>query len=228
MQLKVIKADGSIEEYLHTKVIAALSNVLAGIDGDSIFLAEQLADAVTYYLYHRVGQDTVSSSEIHEVIKAVLSATGYDWAAASLSEHHYLRKIRRNCLEVADLRITSYDDIKKIKNIRVNHLTEMWNKSIIVADLMNELGVDRHTARTIASMVEEQILSLGLNCVAKSMIKQFVLADTALILGAAEGFGEPDTGTVRLPCAGDFNRSAADREVRLGQQQEGLCEVQRV
>ena len=42
MQLKVIKADGSSEQYLHTKVIGAVSNALAQADYSDIRLAELL------------------------------------------------------------------------------------------------------------------------------------------------------------------------------------------
>ena len=52
MQLKVIKADGSIEEYLHTKIIGTISNALSASGHDSTFVAEQLAEAITYYLYN--------------------------------------------------------------------------------------------------------------------------------------------------------------------------------
>ena len=53
MQLKVRKEDGSIEEYLHTKVMGTISNALATVGEADIFVAEQLAEVVTYYLYQQ-------------------------------------------------------------------------------------------------------------------------------------------------------------------------------
>ena len=53
MQLKVRKEDGSVEEYLHTKVMGAISNALASAGEADIFVAEQLAEVVTYYLYQQ-------------------------------------------------------------------------------------------------------------------------------------------------------------------------------
>jgi len=38
-QLKVIKADGSIEEYLHTKVMGTLNNALGEIEQANIDIA---------------------------------------------------------------------------------------------------------------------------------------------------------------------------------------------
>jgi len=43
MQLKVIKADGTLEEYLHTKVIGTINNALASVDESNVFAAEQFA-----------------------------------------------------------------------------------------------------------------------------------------------------------------------------------------
>ena len=50
-QLKVKKQDGAIEEYLHTKVMGTISNALASVGEADTFIAEQLAEVVTYYLY---------------------------------------------------------------------------------------------------------------------------------------------------------------------------------
>ena len=76
-QLKIIKADGSAEEYLHTKVIGAINNALGGIDEPDIYMAEQFAEVVTYYLYHQQNCRSVTSREIFSIIKAVLTTTGY-------------------------------------------------------------------------------------------------------------------------------------------------------
>ncbi len=90
-QLKVIKADGSVEEYMHTKVMGSINNALGEADQPNIEIAERFAEVVTYYLYHQQDQRTVSSSEILSVIKVVLAATGYEKAAVVLSERHFER-----------------------------------------------------------------------------------------------------------------------------------------
>ena len=85
MQLKVIKADSSIERYLHTKVIGTLSNALALIDQPNVFAAEQFAEAITFYLYRKRGVVKVASDEIHLMVQSALTATGYENAARALN-----------------------------------------------------------------------------------------------------------------------------------------------
>jgi len=80
-QLKVIKEDGSVEEYLHTKVIGTISNALGEIGQADMGIAEQLAEVVTYFLYHRQNRRSITSSDVFSIIKAVLAATNYEDAA---------------------------------------------------------------------------------------------------------------------------------------------------
>ncbi|MDO8303339.1 MAG: hypothetical protein Q7T18_08860, partial [Sedimentisphaerales bacterium] len=102
MQLKVIKTDGGIEEYLHTKIIGTISNALANSGHESTFVAEQLAEAITYYLYNNNSGGAVSSGEIYSMIQAMLSTTGYDDAALVLNNYHYTRELMRHRTEVVD------------------------------------------------------------------------------------------------------------------------------
>ena len=74
MQLKVIKADGSVEEYLHTKIIGAISIALASVDQADTCIAEELAEAVTYFLYHKRSRRQISSSEIFSIVEAEISS----------------------------------------------------------------------------------------------------------------------------------------------------------
>jgi transcriptional regulator NrdR family protein len=63
-QLKVIKADGSIEEYLYTKVMGTINNALSQIDLADVYIAEQFADVVTYFFYERQENFNITSGEI--------------------------------------------------------------------------------------------------------------------------------------------------------------------
>lgn len=178
MQLKVIKTDGTTEEYLHTKVLGSFSNALALIDQANVFAAEQFAEAITYYLYQKRGADTITSDEIHLMIQAVLSATGYENAARSLNEYQLNRKLQRARIEVVHNSYEQYDDTEL--------MIGRWNKSKIVEDLVRKDHLDLHVARAIASTVEQKVLNLGMTKVKCSLIKQLVLADTDAILKAQE------------------------------------------
>ena len=183
-QLKVIKADDSVEEYLHTKVIGTVSNALAEACQADISVAEHLSEVVTFYLYNGRNRNTVTSSEIFSIIKAVLTATNYGQAAIILSQYHFERKLRRSRTEVISVDVQQLSDAELLCD---NHYTDQrsrWNKSIMVADLVTKYGLCRHTARTIASMVEEKIFNLGITQVPASLIKQLLLCDTAAVMRA--------------------------------------------
>ena len=184
MQLKVIKADGSIEEYLHTKVIGTISNALGRIDQADIHIAEQLAEVVTYFLYHKQKPLVVTSSEILSIIEAVLTTTGYEDAAIVLSEHHFERKLKRSRIEVVSVDIQQLSDADLLANVGESSSRSRWDKSRIVEDLVTKHAVGRQTARTIASMVEEKIFNMGVTLVPASLIKQLVLGDAAAVLRA--------------------------------------------
>ena len=184
MQLKVIKADNSVEEYLHTKVIGTISNALAHIGQADICIAEQLAEVVTYFLYHKQRPRGVTSGEIFSIIKAVLTETGYGEAAIALNEHHFERKLKRSRIEVVSVDIQQLSDAELLCKAEELASRSRWNKSRIVDDLVTKHDVDRQTARTIASMVEQKIFSVGITLVPASLIKQLVLGDTAAFLHA--------------------------------------------
>ena len=208
MQLKVIKTDGSIEEYLHTKIIGTISNSLSACGHESSFVTEQLAEAITYYLYNNNTGGAVSSSEIYSMIQAMLSTTGYDDAALILNNYHFTRELMRHRIEVVDSR-----------SGKITCSTN-WNKSQIVNDLVGHRGIERSTARTIASMVEEKVLRLGLSKVPKSLVTELVEIETKAMLDAAE----------QLAQSGDRRRTRTvvhnvDTDVSLEQERKGVCGV---
>jgi transcriptional regulator NrdR family protein len=184
VRLKVVKADGSVEEYLHTKVIGAIGNALAYDGQADIHVAEELAEVVTYFLYHQKNPRTVTSGEILSIIKAVLTATTYEDAALVLNEHHFSRKLKRSRIEVVSIDIQQLADAEMLCGTQQSSPRSRWDKSKIVNDLVTNYDVSRQTARTIASMVEEKIFSMGLTSVPASLIKQLVLGDTAAFLRA--------------------------------------------
>ena len=127
-QLKVIKADGSTEEYLHTKVIGTISNALALVGDPDIDIAEQLAEVVTYFLYLRQNRRSVNSSEIFSVIKAVLTSTMHSDAAAALSEYNFERNLKRNRIEVAAMDIQELADAEMLCTPEQSDNRCRWNK----------------------------------------------------------------------------------------------------
>ncbi|MGB2865542.1 MAG: hypothetical protein WBC05_19585 [Sedimentisphaerales bacterium] len=183
-QLKVIKADGSIEEYLHTKVMGTINNALGEVDQANIDIAEQFAEVVTFFLYNQYNRRTVTSGDVFSMIKVVLAATGYEDAAVALSEHYFERKLKRSRIEVVPIDVQDLADAELLTGAEETTGRFRWNKSRIVGDLIDGHGVCRQTARTIAAMVEERVFNVGMTLVPSSLIKQLVLGDTATVLRA--------------------------------------------
>jgi len=184
MQLKVVKADGTVEEYLHTKVVGTISNALGRIGQADICIAEQLAEVVTYFLYHKQKPFIVTSNEIFSMIEVVLAGTGYEEAAVALSEYHFERKLKRSRIEVILVDICGLADAEVLCRVEKSESRCRWDKSRIVRDLVTKHDVCRQTARTIASLVEEKIFNLGVTLVPASLVKQLVLRDAAAVLQA--------------------------------------------
>ncbi len=186
MQLKVIKADGAVEEYFHTKVMGTINNALSRVGQTDMYVAEELSDVVTYYLYHQQDRRTVTSDEVFSVIKAVLAATGYEEAAIALSEHHFDRKLKRSRIDVVRVDIQEMADavLLSLQQQVEDTTRSRWDKAVIVNDLVIKHGICRQTARTIASMVEEKIFNIGITAVPAGLIKQLVLGDAAAVLRA--------------------------------------------
>lgn len=184
MQLKVAKADGAVEEYLHTKVVGTISNALGEAGEANVYVAEQLAEVVTYFLYHKQKPSVVTSSEIFSMVGVVLAGTGYEEAAVALSEHHFERKLKRSRIEVVSADICELADAEALCGVEESESRCRWDKSRIVKDLVTKHDVCRQTARTIASMVEEKVFNIGVTRVPASLVKQLVLRDAATVLRA--------------------------------------------
>jgi hypothetical protein len=183
-QLQIIKADGTTEEYLHTKVIGTINTALAAAGRADIALAEDLAEVVTYYLYQKQQQRRVNSNEILSMIKAVLVSTGYEKAAVALGEHALGRRLKRARTEVLALDMREFSDVESLNRREQPPARMPWDKGRIVYDLTVESGMSRQTARAVASLVEERIFNLGMSQIPRSLIKQLVLGEAAAMLRA--------------------------------------------
>ena len=172
-QLKVIKTDGTTEQYFHTKVLGTIANAFSAAGQDSMFVAEQLADAVTFYLYNaHKAEGKVSTSEIYFMLQAMLTSTGYDEASLVLHNYHFGRALTRKRIEVVDTFL--------------GENPQGWNKSCIAFKLAAE-GLEMCIARTIAGLVEERVLKIGLTKVPRNLISELVEIERHSVLAASIG-----------------------------------------
>lgn len=178
MPIRVTKADRSIEPYLHTKVLGTFHTALSCADQSNLYTAEQLAEAVTFYLYSHKKNQTVTSDEIYLMIQAVLKDTGFKPASEVLHDHRVGRKLQRKRIEV-------------ISQIQGNgSYVNGWSKSKIVEDLIRKQQISPSIARAIAGSVEEKVLKMGVCRVSKKLITELVLADTDAMLRAEQQLQE--------------------------------------
>lgn len=174
-QLRVIKQDRNVEAYLHTKVLGTVNDALTLTGNADVFVAEQFAEAVTFYLYQKPS-NVITSDEIHQLVRLVLSSTGYEEAAQYLDEHRMGRIVKRRRIEVVDG--DAAEDSMGMSTV------SRWDKSRIVQDLVDREGLDRPIARAIASVVEKKVFNLGTMRIRQSLIHQIVLAETEAMLQA--------------------------------------------
>jgi hypothetical protein len=222
MQLKVIKADGTEEGYLHTKVLATFVNAFAEPAENNTSVARELAEAVTFYLYSRFGSNKITSSVILSIIQAVLSSTGHDDAAANLAEHHHRRGLLRARVEVTKSDIQKISDAVRLRQGITVQPANCWNKSKIINDLVAEYNLDITTARTVASMVEEKILASGFRTVPAAFIRFLALLQTQAMLSALQQL-QLRPNAVETAVSSVNN---APMDGRLRQPQNGLCPVE--
>jgi len=183
-QLRVKKADGTTEAYLHTKVIGTINHALTAAEMGDIVFAEDLAEVVTFYLYNKVKRRTVNSHEIYSMIKVVLVATGQEDAALALTRHTLERRLTRARTEVVALEMNDLSAAREFYKMQPPAICGPWNKAQIVCDLTGRFDIPRHTARAVASTVEERVFRMGMTKVSLSLLRQLVWEEAAAMLQA--------------------------------------------
>jgi len=174
MRIRVMKTDGTAEPYLHTKVLGTFHHALSESGEPNLYAAEQMAQAVTYYLYSQPHSRTVTTDEIHLMIQSVLCDTGHILAAEALNQHRNQRKLQRRRIEVVE---DTPDD---------NAAAVPWSKSAIVEHLVSRYHLRRSLARVIAGQVEETIFRMEIFRIRKGLIRHLVETETEAMLQAEE------------------------------------------
>jgi len=222
MQLRVIKADGTEEEYLHTKVIATFVNAFAVPAEKNTSIAQQLAEAVTFYLYNAHGSSKITTTEVLSIIKAVLCSTGFDTAAEVLTEHQQRRNLLRMRVKVIKADMDNLSASAPLLQIDRFGPDEHWNKSKITNNLIKKYNLDTVTARTVASIVEEKILDSGFRLVPTGFIRFLALWQMQVMLSAHQQIDNYQAAT-EADLTAVYNAVTEDR---LRQQRNGLCPVE--
>jgi len=182
MHLRVEKADGSHEVYLHTKVIGAIAAALAEADAYDPHDAEELAEAVRKFIAQRYGNSLVSSDEIYSMVQVALCETGFVQAALALHQHRTHREMARRRVEV--VRQTTLTEHAAWAQHDLSHTKTQvlnWNKSVIARDLQKNQSLPPHLARAVAAQVEEKVLRLGTRQLRTALLHELVTDELYLM-----------------------------------------------
>ena len=166
MRIRIIKADGSTESYLHTKVLGSLHRAMAAVQSDCLETAQMLSEAVTYFLYRQPKSETLTTDQIHQMILTVLEGAGFAAGAEVLTAHRLNRRLMRRRISVIDSEQLA------------------WDKGLIVQDLVEHYQTERPLARAIAGLVEEKVLRMGAAHIRKGLIRHLVMTDMEDLLEA--------------------------------------------
>ena len=181
MIVRVMKTDGGVEEYLHTKVLLCISNALGGVREWDVATAQKLAEAVTTFIYGQK-EEQITSQKIREMIELVLVETGYGDAAVALSENHRRRTLARNRTEVVEAEVCELGDAEAVAAGAL--APRQWSKSRIAEHIKSSYGLEHQAARAAAGRTEEKVLALGMTRVWSGLVRQIVMAETATMLRA--------------------------------------------
>ena len=198
---------------MHTKVMGSIAGALSDGGDYEAGLAENLAEAVTTYLKRNYGCGPVSSDEIHSMIEAVLSDTGYEDAALTLHESRILRQIRRSRLEVLHTNTLNSIEALQFDPIEAS-ATSPWNKSVIVHDLETKAGLAHSLARVVAGSTEEKVLGLGIRRVTSTLIRAIVLNELLAVQQAEKALAQQPVQPAR-PTSPDFTTKADRKQLPI-------------
>ena len=173
MRIRVMKTDRTVEPYLHTKVLGSFHHALSTSGHPDLFTAEQMAEAITFYLYSHQHNHTITTDEIYLMVQAILQDTGFPVAAQAINEHRLQRKLQRKRIEV-------------VEDNQERPAPSPWSKSILVEYLIKKYRLNRPLARAIAGSVEEKVMRMGVSRIRKNLIRELVETDTEAMLRAEQ------------------------------------------
>jgi len=168
------KRDGKVVAFDKDKVANAIFLAAKAVGGEDRRIADALADEVVLFLYTQKGEKAPDVEEIQDAVEKVLIENGHARTAKAYilyrKQREILRKKRhlekkpdeRDTTDFALFVRTSDDDFVS------------WNRSKIVAALMNETGLEKEIAEKIAGETEETILDSNVKLVSSSLIREMV------------------------------------------------------
>lgn len=171
----VRKRDGRIVPFDKKKIADAIFKAAQSVGGEDRLLAEELAEAVTFYL-NKMGKEIPDIEEIQDAVEKVLIETGHAKTAKAYILYRDMRNRRRELLKVRKEKRTrvSSTDLSLMVATPTGSEILPWDKSKISQALIREANLSISVAEAIASAVEEKVFQSGLEQISTSLVRELV------------------------------------------------------
>ncbi|MDD5454600.1 MAG: anaerobic ribonucleoside-triphosphate reductase [Candidatus Ratteibacteria bacterium] len=173
---KVRKRDGRVVSFDKSKIADAIFKAAQSVGGEDKFLADQLADVVSFYL-EKKGINIPDIEEIQDAVEKVLIETGHAKTAKAFILYRDWRTRIRNSIRVSkqtkNSNISSTDFSLMVSTSQTSDILP-WDKTKISDALVKECDISHSVAGAIASAVEEKIMRSGLKNVSTVLIRELV------------------------------------------------------
>jgi len=173
---KVRKRDGRLVPFDKTKIADAIFAAARAVGGEDRMMAEELADAVTFFLEKKYDGRAPDIEAIQDMVEKVLIETGHAATAKAYILYRDKRaRVRQSIRVRKPTRETgSSTDISLLVDPGSRDELLPWDKTRIQDALIREADLPPYDARKIAGAVEKKILSSGLERISTSLIRELV------------------------------------------------------
>ncbi len=168
----VKKRDGRVVPFEQDKITEAIFKAAKAVGGEDRYLAEDLAESVTFYLKKQFADKIPVVEEIQDIVERVLIKTGHARTAKAYilyrEKRARIRKIRKGVVS-DDTHETPFLLIRRSKDEVL-----LWERKKIIEDLIKEKGLSKNIAELIALEVEDQIFDSPVKSLTNSLIEELV------------------------------------------------------
>ncbi len=168
----VRKRDGRVVPFEQDKITEAIFKAAKAVGGEDRYLAEDLAESVTFYLKKQFVSQIPTVEEVQDIVERVLIKTGHARTAKAYilyrEKRARIRKIRKGVVS-DDTPETPFLLIRRSKDEVL-----LWERKKIIEDLIKEKGLSRNIAELIALEVENQIFDFPVKSLTNSLIEEMV------------------------------------------------------
>lgn len=170
------KRDGRIVAFDKSKIADAIFKAAQAVGGEDRLLADELAEAVTFFLRKKFGQKIPEIEEIQDIVEKVLIETGHAKTAKAYILYRAKRARIRESLKVRKelLERSSSTDLSLLVAPSTRDEILPWDKGRIAQALIKETGLEEHLAYKIASAVELKVFNSGITQISTTLIRELV------------------------------------------------------